>query len=59
MDTPSVVPSGPAEKSSPDGLEQAQGEAQQRCREAVSEILCDMLIDTVATSGDDPALGGK
>jgi hypothetical protein len=56
---PFVVASGPVEESSPEGLEQAQGEARQRCGEAVAEILCDMLINTVTTSEDKPALGGR
>jgi hypothetical protein len=53
-----VVPRGPVEKIPPDGLEQAD-EAQSRCREAVAEILCDMLMAAVSRCGDDPALGGR
>jgi hypothetical protein len=57
VDIPFVVPSGPVEEFPPGRLE--QDEAQKRCGEAVAEILCDMLINTVTTSDDDPALGGS
>jgi len=54
-----VVPSRPVAKIPPDDLEQAENEAQPRCREAVAEILCDMLMAAVSRCGDDPALGGR
>jgi hypothetical protein len=54
-----VVPSGAVEKIPPDGHQQTEDEGQARCREAVSEILCDMLMAAVIRCGDDPSLGEK
>ena len=54
-----MVPSGAVEKIPPDGHQQTEDEGQARRREAVSEILCDMLIAAVSRCGDDPSLGEK
>jgi hypothetical protein len=54
-----VVPSEPVEKIPPDGLQRTEDEARPRDREAVSEILCDMLMAAVSRCGDDSSLGGK
>jgi hypothetical protein len=54
-----VVPRGPVEKIPPDGLEQAAGDAQSLCRDAVAEILCDMLMAAASECRGDPSFGGK
>jgi len=54
-----VVPSGPVEKIPPNGLQRTEDEAHARHLEAVSEILCDMLMAAVSRCGDDPSLGEK
>ena len=54
-----MVPNGPVEKIPSDGLQRTKDEGQARRREAVSEILCDMLMAAVSGCGDDPSLGGK
>ena len=52
-----MVPTGLVEKIPPDGLQRTEDEAHARRREAVSEILCDMLMAAVSRCGDDPSLG--
>lgn len=54
-----MVPNGAVEKIPPDGHQQTEDEGQARRREAVSEILCDMLMAAVSRCGDDPSLGEK
>jgi hypothetical protein len=54
-----VVPSGAVEKIPPDVLQRTEDEGQARRHEAVSEILCDMLMAAVSRCGDDPSLGEK